>query len=61
MVLQDASEVLAVDLAVPQEGAKTRIEDAGGGGEGECPDLRFVPELPNADGVLRALATGIVE
>jgi hypothetical protein len=38
-VLQGVPEVCAVDLAVPEEGAATGVEDAGGGGDEEGPDL----------------------
>jgi hypothetical protein len=58
---ESSTEVFAVDLAVPEIGAEAGVEDLWGGGEGERPDLRLVPELPNADGVLRASAAGIVE
>ena len=46
-VLQRVAEVSAVDLAVGEKGAEAGVEDAGGGGEGEGPDLRLVPEVPD--------------
>jgi hypothetical protein len=53
-IFQGVAEVPAVDLAVPEVGAETRVEDARGGGEGEGPYLRLVPEVADPDGVLRA-------
>jgi hypothetical protein len=44
-----------------QKGAEAGVEDPGGGGEGEGPDLRLVPKLPDADGVLGTCAAGIIE
>ncbi len=60
-VLQGVPEVLAVDLTVPEKGAQGGVEDARGGGEGERPDLRLVPELPDPYRIWRAFAAGIVE
>jgi hypothetical protein len=55
------AEVLAVDLAVPEEGAQAGVEHTCVGGEGEGPDLRLVPELPDAGGVCGALAASVKE
>jgi hypothetical protein len=58
---QRIAEILAVDLAVTEEGAEASVEHTCGGGEGEGPDLGLVPELPDARGVLRTLAPGVPE
>jgi hypothetical protein len=60
-IFQGIAEVLAVDLPVSEEGAQASVKHTCVGGEGESPDLRLVPELPNAGGVLRALAAGVPE
>jgi hypothetical protein len=59
--LKGVAEVFAVDLTVPEEGAEAGVEDAGGRGEGEGPDLRLVPETANPDGALRTFAARVVE
>lgn len=59
--LEGVAEVLAVDLAVPEERAEAGVEDAGGGGEGEGPDLRLVPEVPDPRGILWALPARVEE
>ncbi len=59
--LEGASQVFAVDLAVPQKGAEAGVENLRGGGEGERPDLRIVPELSDAYGILRTRATSVEE
>ena len=60
-VFEGVAEVFAVDLALPQERAQSRVEDLRGGGEGERPDLRLVPEFAGAGCILRASAAGAVE
>src|SRR5918995_578620 len=60
-VLEGATEVFAVDLAMTQKGAEAGVENLRGGGERGGPDLRLVPEGANIDGVLRARAAGVVE
>jgi hypothetical protein len=60
-ILQRVAEVLAVDLPVPEEGAQAGVEYTRVRGEGEGPDLRLVPELPDTGGVLRALAADVQE
>ncbi len=55
------AEVFAVDLAVPEEGAEASVEDAAGGGEGEGPDLRLVPEIADPDGALGAFAARVAQ
>ena len=59
--LEGVAEVLAADLAVPEERAEAGVEDAGGGGEGEGPDLRLVPEVPDPRGILWALPARVEE
>ena len=59
--LEGVAEVLAVDLAVPEERAEAGVEDAGGRGEGEGPDLRLVPEVPDPSGILWALPARVEE
>ena len=59
---QGILEVFAVDLTVPEKGAEAGVEDARGEGEGERPDLRLVPELPDPDRVVWTLcAARVVE
>jgi hypothetical protein len=55
------AEVFAVDLAVTQEGAEARIQDAGGGGEGQRPDRRLVPEVADPRGVVWAFSARVVK
>jgi hypothetical protein len=58
---QGVAEVFAVDLAVSEEGAEAGVEDAGGRGERERPDLRLVPELSDPHRVMRASPASVVE
>jgi hypothetical protein len=60
-VLEGAAEIFTVDLAVTQKGAEAGVEDFRGGGEGERPDLRLVPEVAYAEGILRARTASVVE
>ena len=59
--LEGVAEVLAVDLAVPEERAEAGVEDAGRRGEGEGPDLWLVPEVPDPRGILWALPARVEE
>ena len=61
VTFERVAQVLAVDLFVSQERAEAGVEHAGVGGEGERPDSRLVPELPDPGRVPRTLATRVPE
>ena len=60
-LLEVSTQVFLVNLPVPQKGAEASVENLRGTGEGQRPDLRLVPELPDAGGVIGVLAAHVVE
>ena len=60
-VFEGVAEVFAVDLAVPQERAQSRVEDLRGGGRGGATRPPARTRISGASCVLRAPAAGGVE